>query len=121
MGGDDGSFSVISTTHNAETAYTKSLITDQRTDDFELVAAADEDLGDEDELWDSLSEASTSATPSVCQNEFYQGRRYHGYIKGRYPLPNDESETSMEDLKHHMWLELLVGMTWNGMDMRSKM
>ena len=111
MGGDDASFSFISADSNPEFAYTQSLVTDQRTDDFELVAAADEDLGEEDELWDSFSEASTSATPSVYQHEFYYGRRYHGYIKGRYPLPNDESETSMEDLKHHMWFELLVGTT----------
>lgn len=107
MSGDDTSFSVLSTAPDAETVYTPSLTTDQRTDDFEIVPADDEGF-DEDSLCDSASDASTSATPSVYQYEFEHGRRYHGYMKGRYPLPNDDSELALEDLKHHILLELMV-------------
>lgn len=108
MGGDDTSFSVLSTAPDAETVYTPSLATEQRTDDFEIVPAGDGDFDDEDSVWDSASDASTSATPSVYQYEFQHGRRYHGYMKGRYPLPNDASELALEDLKHHICLELMV-------------
>lgn len=108
MGGDGTSFSVVSTAPDVETAYTPSLATEQRTDVFEIIAVDDEYLDDDDSLWDSASDSSTSATPSVYQYEFEHGRRYHGYLKGRYPLPNDDAELAMEDLKHHTWLEMMV-------------
>ena len=31
-----------------------------------------------------------SLTSSVLEYEFENGRRYHGYKAGSYPLPNDE-------------------------------
>lgn len=31
-----------------------------------------------------------SATSSVFNFRFENGRRYHGYAEGQYPLPNDD-------------------------------
>ena len=33
---------------------------------------------------------SKSVTSSVIEYEYENGRRYHGYKAGSYPLPNDE-------------------------------
>lgn len=116
MGGDDASFSVLSAAPDVQTIYTPSLVTEQRTDDFEFVPEEAEYV-DGDSLWDDASDTSTSATPSVYQYEFKHGRRYHGYQQGRYPLPNDDPEQALEELKHHMMMELMVGLTsgdcWN--------
>lgn len=108
MGSDDASLSVLSTTPDVQTTYTPSLTTDQCTDDFEFVPEEAEYV-DEDCLWDEASETSTSATASVYQYEFKHGRRYHGYMQGRYPLPNDDPELALEELSHHIMLELMVG------------
>ncbi|MCJ1383846.1 hypothetical protein MMC17_006960 [Xylographa soralifera] len=44
-----------------------------------------------------LSHLSSSVTAYQWEN----GRRYHAYQEGRYPLPNDETELDREDMKHH--------------------
>jgi hypothetical protein len=68
----------------------------------------DEDEFDPVEGWDAASSASTSVTPSVYEHEFHNGRRYHSYKNGRYPIPNDDVEQGREDMKHAMMLELTV-------------
>ncbi|KAI4196321.1 MAG: hypothetical protein LQ350_006638 [Teloschistes chrysophthalmus] len=52
---------------------------------------------------------SASLTASVLDYEFENGRRYHAYKAGSYPLPNDEQELDRIDLKHHVALLLSGG------------
>ena len=59
--------------------------------------------------WDATSTASTSLTPSIHHHAFENGRRYHAYKYGRYPIPNDDLEQSREDMKHAMSLEVTDG------------
>jgi len=43
-------------------------------------------------------------------NHTYEnGRRYHAYRQGEYPLPNDEQEQERLDLLHHVWKLILKG------------
>lgn len=52
---------------------------------------------------------STSITSSVLDYEFENGRRYHAYKAGSYPLPNDEAELERIDIKHHVIMLLSGG------------
>ena len=52
---------------------------------------------------------SASITSSVLDYEYENGRRYHGWKAGSYPLPNDEKELDRIDLKHHITLLLCDG------------
>lgn len=64
----------------------------------------------EPEEWDAgSSNASTSISSSVYNHTFENGRRYHSYRHGRYPIPNDDLEQSREDMKHAMMLEMTDG------------
>ncbi|KAK8064381.1 hypothetical protein PG994_007019 [Apiospora phragmitis] len=64
----------------------------------------------EPEEWDARSSnASTSISSSVYNHTFENGRRYHSYRHGRYPIPNDDLEQSREDMKHAMMLEMTDG------------
>lgn len=64
----------------------------------------------EPEEWDTgSSNASTSISSSVYNHTFENGRRYHSYRHGRYPIPNDDLEQSREDMKHAMMLEMTDG------------
>ncbi|KAK0620169.1 S-adenosyl-L-methionine-dependent methyltransferase [Immersiella caudata] len=79
-----------------------------------LPAEENEHEDDDDEFlpagWDAASSAaSTSISPSIYQHAFENGRRYHAYKHGRYPIPNDDLEQSREDMKHAMLLEMLDG------------
>jgi SAM-dependent methyltransferase len=58
---------------------------------------------------DGYSTASTSLAASVLDYVHENGRRYHSYRKGQYPLPNDEEEQDRLDLMHHLFLLLLSG------------
>ncbi|KAH9897570.1 S-adenosyl-L-methionine-dependent methyltransferase [Xylariomycetidae sp. FL2044] len=70
---------------------------------------------DEDEFatseWDesTASTASTSVTSSIYEHEYENGRRFHKYKHGRYPVPNDDIEQNREDMKHAMMMELTDG------------
>ncbi|KAK3318839.1 S-adenosyl-L-methionine-dependent methyltransferase [Apodospora peruviana] len=81
----------------------------------EVIEAAEEGgAHEEDEFlaegWDATSSnASTSVTSSVYQHTFENGRRYHAYKYGRYPIPNDDLEQNREDMKHAMVLEMTDG------------
>ncbi|KAL6358508.1 hypothetical protein LRP88_08693 [Fusarium phalaenopsidis] len=99
---DTRSFSLISTV-GIESAYTP---TDQDTDEFELVY--DEERS-ECSRWDLSSSCSTSLPPSIHGFEYEYGRRYHSYMSGRYPLPNDSGEQLREETEHALFLHLLSG------------
>lgn len=51
----------------------------------------------------------TSITSSVHRHTFKNGRRYHKFRHGRYPIPNDEREQNREDMLHAMMLEATNG------------
>nr|RBQ84268.1 hypothetical protein FVER53263_06795 [Fusarium verticillioides] len=57
----------------------------------------------------SLRSSSTSINSSILEHSYQNGRRYHRYRHGRYPLPNDEAEQNREDMLHAMMLEATDG------------
>ncbi|KAH6657156.1 S-adenosyl-L-methionine-dependent methyltransferase [Truncatella angustata] len=88
----------------------------------ELVAEEDETIEaaessvDSDEFEPSewgddggASTASTSVNSSIYAHTYENGRRYHSYKNGRYPIPNDDQEQNREDMKHVMMLEMTDG------------
>lgn len=88
----------------------------------ELVAAQDDTIeaaesnADSDEFEPSewgedggASTASTSINSSIYMHTYENGRRYHSYKNGRYPIPNDDQEQNREDMKHVMMLEMTDG------------
>lgn len=106
---DDESFSFVSTTLDIETVHTISEISHE-TDDFAELFPPEE--AEEEDDWTSELSCgkSTSVSPSVF-DEITHGRRYHGYKKGLYPLPNDRQEQQREELNHAMMLEVTVRTT----------
>ncbi|KAI1850903.1 hypothetical protein JX265_007228 [Neoarthrinium moseri] len=76
---------------------------------------AGEDSVDSDEFepseWgdEGASTASTSVNSSIYAHTYENGRRYHSYKNGRYPIPNDDQEQNREDMKHVMMLEMTDG------------
>lgn len=76
------------------------------------IEAADEpvDTSEFDPVeWDASSVGSRSITASIFAHEYDEdGRRYHRYRHGRYPMPNDQTEQGRENIKHVLMLELLV-------------
>lgn len=77
-----------------------------------LIEAGDGPPSDDEFLatgWDATSsKASTSVTSSIYAHAYENGRRYHSYKYGRYPIPNDDLEQDREAMKHAMMLELMV-------------
>jgi len=66
--------------------------------------------GGESGYGSGLSEYSTDSLTSSIRNYRYEnGRRYHAYKAGSYPLPNDEREQERMDIVHHMYLLMLDG------------
>ena len=65
---------------------------------------------DEDSTYGEGSESYTTSLASTLLDYKYEnGRRYHAYREGEYPLPNDEEEQSRLDLVHHIHLLALGG------------
>lgn len=58
--------------------------------------------------WDDLDLPARDDN-GVWEHVYENGRRYHLYKYGRYPIPNDETEQQREDMKHAMMLELTDG------------
>ncbi|KAG4265297.1 hypothetical protein FPRO04_00420 [Fusarium proliferatum] len=50
-----------------------------------------------------------SLSASIFDYEHSHGRRYHAYLAGRYPLPNDEGEQCRELAEHFLMQQLLDG------------
>ncbi|KAI1372373.1 S-adenosyl-L-methionine-dependent methyltransferase [Hypoxylon crocopeplum] len=50
-----------------------------------------------------------SVASSIYRHAYENGRRYHKYRYGTYPIPNDETEQDREDIKHVAILELTRG------------
>lgn len=79
------------------------------------IEPAGDESADSDEFepseWgeDGASAASTSINSSIYAHTYENGRRYHSYKNGRYPIPNDDQEQNREDMKHVMMLEMTDG------------
>ncbi len=59
---------------------------------------------------DECLSRDTAPLPScVLDYEYENGRRYHAYMAGSYPLPNDDQELDRIDLKHHVMTLLCNG------------
>ncbi|KAJ5770397.1 uncharacterized protein N7511_002448 [Penicillium nucicola] len=68
------------------------------------------DTSDDDSLFDtnSLLSSNLSFASSVRDYCYENGRRYHAYRPGQYPIPNDEEEQDRLALMHHLF-RLLTG------------
>ncbi|KAL1988146.1 hypothetical protein VTN96DRAFT_676 [Rasamsonia emersonii] len=64
---------------------------------------ADSALGDDKES------STVSLTESVFNYQYENGRRYHAFRAGAYPLPNDEKEQDRMDMQHHIYLLIFGG------------
>ncbi|KAJ4258044.1 hypothetical protein NW762_008184 [Fusarium torreyae] len=76
-----------------------------QVDEEELVA----DDADSTYSSDRGSVYSASATSSIYDYQYENGRRYHAFREGQYVLPNDDQEQQRLDLQHHIWRLLLGG------------
>jgi trans-aconitate methyltransferase len=70
---------------------------------------ADDTHDSDSGIEDGASILSASITSSVFEYTYENGRRYHAYRAGQYPLPNDENEQERMDLLHHIWRVMLGG------------
>jgi SAM-dependent methyltransferase len=61
----------------------------------------DSALGD-----DNPADSTTSIGSSILKYREENGRTYHAYKDGKYPLPNDEPEMDRLDLQHHLFTSL---------------
>ncbi|OJJ65008.1 hypothetical protein ASPSYDRAFT_54382 [Aspergillus sydowii CBS 593.65] len=68
------------------------------------------DTSDEDSLFDAESVANSSLSFASTVRDYYyeNGRRYHAYRYGQYPMPNDEEEQDRLAITHHLF-KLLTG------------
>ena len=98
---DSHSFSLISEP-GIETIYTP---TEQDTDEYDFVF---EDGRSVCLQQDDDSSCCTSLAPSMLDYEHSHGRRYHAYLSGRYPLPNDKGEQYRELNDHLLMQQLFV-------------
>ncbi|KAF4125208.1 hypothetical protein GMORB2_4047 [Geosmithia morbida] len=114
MSGGQGSLPVISTIPDPETFYTPSVSVDGwSTDGFEFLQDDSEYVDEDGNLVEVASEYSSSVSPSIYDHEFKHGRRYHSYKSGRYPVPNDQYQQQLEELKHHIAFELMGGLLFS--------
>ncbi|KAI0011878.1 S-adenosyl-L-methionine-dependent methyltransferase [Xylariaceae sp. FL0662B] len=79
----------------------------------EIAVAGPEDV-QEDEFETSDFDAESinrfgSVASTIYRHAYENGRRYHKYRYGTYPIPNDETEQNREDIKHAAFLELTRG------------
>ena len=62
-----------------------------------------DDEGHDSGFEDDASVRSASIQSSILNYSYENGRRYHAYRAGEYPLPNDDDEQQRMDLLHHIW------------------
>ncbi|KAF2127454.1 S-adenosyl-L-methionine-dependent methyltransferase [Dothidotthia symphoricarpi CBS 119687] len=58
---------------------------------------------------DHQTSYTMSVTSSVFNFRYENGRRYHAYAEGMYPVPNDEVEADRLELQHHAFRLTLDG------------
>ncbi|KAI9766458.1 MAG: hypothetical protein M1840_006565 [Geoglossum simile] len=57
----------------------------------------------------NLAQDLRSIESKITKYKWENGRRYHAYREGLYPIPNDEQENNRLDMKHHIVLLMLEG------------
>ncbi|OBT73167.1 hypothetical protein VF21_07931 [Pseudogymnoascus sp. 05NY08] len=67
------------------------------------------DFGEADSTFGDNESSTTSLASSVFNYTYENGRRYHAYHNGEYPMPNDAKEQDRLDLKHHVFKLVLRG------------
>ncbi|KAK2730232.1 methyltransferase domain-containing protein [Colletotrichum kahawae] len=55
-------------------------------------------------IGESISSSNASASSSILEYRYENGRTYHKYKDGKYMLPNDELENDRLDLQHNLFL-----------------
>ncbi|KAJ4862360.1 methyltransferase domain-containing protein [Trichoderma breve] len=108
---DDTTFSLVSTASvtDATSITTRTeLELDHGDEDAEFAGVSDV-TSDFESGWEVSSGPSTSVPPSVYEDEIAYGRRYHGFRRGIYPMPNDEVERHREETVHALFLQLMGG------------
>ncbi|PGH23935.1 hypothetical protein AJ80_01997 [Polytolypa hystricis UAMH7299] len=68
----------------------------------------DDNFDTDSTLGDDNASSTASLTSSVLNYQYENGRRYHAYRAGAYPLPNDETEQERMDMQHHIY-QLIFG------------
>lgn len=68
-----------------------------------------QDFGEVDSTLGDAESSTTSLASSVFNYTYENGRRYHAYHTGEYPMPNDAKEQDRLDLKHHVFKLVLRG------------
>ncbi|KAL4968421.1 class I SAM-dependent methyltransferase [Aspergillus stella-maris] len=68
------------------------------------------DTSDEDSIYDADSAADSSLSFASSVRDYYyeNGRRYHAYRYGQYPIPNDQEEQDRLEITHHVF-KLITG------------
>ncbi|KAI1355512.1 S-adenosyl-L-methionine-dependent methyltransferase [Xylaria sp. FL0043] len=85
-----------------DSEHTAALIEAGGTDDESEFVPSDYDEA-------SIADSASSIGSSIYEHSFHNGRRYHKFRHGRYPIPNDEREQNREDMLHAMMLEATNG------------
>ncbi|KAI0126317.1 S-adenosyl-L-methionine-dependent methyltransferase [Xylariales sp. AK1849] len=78
------------------------------------IEAGDPDDIEDDEFAPSAFDVESfsafeSISPSVLRHSYENGRRYHKFRYGTYPIPNDDTEQARDEMKHAATLELTRG------------
>ncbi|KAL1973151.1 hypothetical protein VTN31DRAFT_6693 [Thermomyces dupontii] len=64
---------------------------------------------DADSAFFDRESSTASLTESMFNYQYENGRRYHAFRAGAYPLPNDEAEQDRMDMQHHIYLLIFGG------------
>ena len=81
----------------------------QSTSDDPAIEPDDEQNDKDSAYGDETESYTTSLKSSVLNYRYQNGRRYHAFREGAYPLPNDEAEQERLDLMHHLYGLILDG------------
>ncbi|PGH14485.1 hypothetical protein AJ79_02978 [Helicocarpus griseus UAMH5409] len=85
--------------------YSVADVTDPSQGNIEVDNERDGEL---DSAFGDSTSTTASLTSTVLNFHFENGRRYHSYKEGKYPLPNDEKEQDRLDIMHRMY-SLVIG------------
>lgn len=87
-----------------DTTTPAAALDDSETGEFDTSDFDPSDIDSDATEWRSVSS-------SIYRENYHNGRRYHTYRYGRYPIPNDDEEQVREEMKHAMHLELTKSAT----------
>lgn len=98
---------------------TESAVPLSATSPQDIIEAVEEDRDLAASDYENTTETdSMSMTSSKYDFPYENGRSYHSYRKGRYPLPNNDTEQNRDDMKHEILMELTDGKLRNHVDIK---